>query len=416
MKFAYKGVTKTREQVSGVIEAQDEFEAKLRLRSMQVRATSLKAKGEGGGSGGTVAAQIKSGSWKDIQLGKPIDLKGLVIFTRQFSSLIDSGVPVVQCLDILIQQEKRKPFKYVLSKVKSDIESGAGLAESLSRHPRAFSEFFIRIVEAGEISGTLDKALRRVGQQLERLGRLKAKVIGAMIYPCITLVVAVIVLIFLLVKVVPEISKLYADNSAKLPELTVQVLKLSQWVQDNLTTIVGGLVTLAVAIPLLYRLDSVRKVWDPLALHLPAFGPLIAKSSIGRFARTLATLVSSGVPLLNSFEICVKIIPNLAVKNAIRSAMASVTEGKSIASGLATSKIFPPMVLHMVSIGEMTGKLDELLAKVADIYDDELDDAIGAMTGLIQPILIVFVGGVIAFLLLAMYLPIFQLADKISGG
>jgi len=404
MRFKYTGMNRSQEWVNGELEAEDEVEAKVRLRAMQIRPTDVKK------------ARGKAGEKKfAISFSKPIDLKGLIVFTRQFSSLIDSGVPVVQCLDILCQQERRLPFKKILATIKSDIEGGAGLANALEKHPKVFSDLFVRICEAGEISGTLDLAFRRLANQLERLGRIRAKVIGAMTYPIITVIVAVVVLVFLLIKVVPEIAKLYADNKATLPFLTVQTLMLSAWVQENFMYLIFAVAGIFFGTPLLYKVDAFRKLWDPFVIRTPGFGALIKKSSIARFTRTMSTLVSSGVPLLNAFDICIKLISNLAVKNVIIRARASVTEGKSIAQGL-TGEIFPPMVIHMVAIGEMTGKLDELLGKVSDIYDDEIDDAVSTITGLIQPILIICVGGIIAFLMLAMYLPIFQLAEKTTGG
>ena len=209
---------------------------------------------------------------------------------------------------------------------------------------------------------------------------------------------------------------MYGDNNAKLPELTIMVLGLSTWVQENYMYLVGTAVGTFFLSPFLYRTQSFRKVFDPFILKVPGFGGLIKKSAVARFSRTMATLVASGVPLIGAFEICLRLMTNLAVRAVIQQAMQAVTEGKSIAQGLSQKDLFPPMVIHMVNIGEMTGKLDELLAKVADIYDEEVDNAVGALTGLIQPIMIVCVGGIIAFLLLAMYLPIFQLAEKVTAG
>lgn len=409
MRFKYVGVNRQQEKVSGFVEAVDEIEAKMRIRAFNVRPYQLMEAGERiAGSGG--------GFNLNINLTKPIDLKGMVVFTRQFSSLIDSGVPIVQALDILFQQERRPQFKTILGKVKSEIEAGSGLAEALARHPRVFNEFFIRLVEAGEVSGTLDTSLKRVGIQLEKLGRLKAKVVKALMYPIITLVVAVAVLIFLLVKVIPEVSKLYKESSAQLPEVTQFVLGLSTWLQGNWIFIVMGLVGTVFGAMFGYRVESIQKIVDPLILRLPVLGGLIKKSSIARFTRTMATLVASGVPLLTGFQICMRIIQNLAIRDTVQASASGVQEGKSIVYGLSKGGFFPPMVLHMISIGEMTGKLDDLLAKVADIYDDEVDDAVDAMTGLLQPMLIVGVGGIVAFLLLSMYLPIFQLAEKATGG
>jgi type IV pilus assembly protein PilC len=413
MKYKYTGYNRDRKFVTGIVEAENEMEANLRLRNMQVRPQSLAIKRES-----IFEVFTPGGSRKNFTIpgNKPVTLKGLIVFTRQFSSLIDAGVPVVQCLDVLAQQERKMAFKRILVQLKADIESGSGLATALERHPSAFSDLYVRIVEAGEISGTLDTALRRVGNQLERLGRLRAKVIGAMVYPALTVIVAVVVLLFLLVKVIPEISKLYSESNAELPMITQKVLGLSVWVQNNFIYLIAVLLFVIFGAPVLVKVPAVRKVFDPFVLKVPGFGDLIKKSSIARLTRTMATLLASGVPLLTAFDICSRLISNLAIKAVIEQARLSVIEGKSIAAGFGQKKLFPPMVLHMVGIGEMTGKLDELLTKIADIYDDEVDDAVGAVTGMIQPAMIIVVGIIIAFLLLAMYLPIFQLAEKVTGG
>lgn len=407
MRYRYKGVNRQQERVSGFVEATDEIEAKLRIRSLNVRPYEIDEASERlGGNGPNFS----------LSLFKPIDLKGMAVFTRQFSSLIDSGVPIVQALDILFQQERRSRFKGILGKIKSEIEAGSGLAEALAKHPRVFNEFFIRIVEAGEISGTLDKSLKRVGLELEKLGRLKAKVFKALLYPTVTLIIAFLVLIFLLVKVIPEVSKLYRESSAELPALTQMVLEISKWVQANWHIILIGIGVVVALACALYRIPAVQKAVDPLLLRIPVIGGLIRKSAIARFTRTLSTLVASGVPLLTSFQICTRVIRNLAIRDAVQAGASGIQEGKSISYGLAKGGHFPPMVLHMISIGEMTGKLDDLLGRVANIYDDEVDDAVDAITGLLQPAMIVGVGGIIAFLLVSMYLPIFQLAEKVSGG
>lgn len=405
MRFQYTGVTRTREQVEGTLEAADEVEARMRLRAMQIRPISLAEK----------QSQGFSIDFK-LEFGSPVSLKQMLVFARQFSSLVDSGVPVVQCLDILYEQEKKGRFKNILMQVKEHIESGGSLAEGLGKHPNVFSEFFIRIVEAGELSGTLDNALKRVGTQLEKLGKLRSKVIGALTYPAITFVVAIGVVMFMLVKVIPGVATLYKDNNAQLPELTVMVLGLSNWVQDNFNLMLGGTIFAVLGAGVLYRMPSAREFIDPALLRVPIFGDLLKKSTIAKFARTMSTLVASGVPLLNAFEICEKIVSNIAVQRLIRRASGAVSEGKSIAQGLSSSSLFPPMVIHMVNIGEMTGKLDDLMGKVADIYDDEVDEAVNNMTSLLQPMLIVVVGGIVMFLLIAMYLPVFQLAEKASGG
>ena len=405
MKYRYLGVTKQNEQVSGVVEAQDEVEARMRLRAMQVRPLKLAQHRESRFSEG----------WS-ISITPPVGLKAMAVFTRQFSSLIDSGVPVAQCLQILVAQEHRGVFKDILENVRQDIEGGASLADALSKYPRVFSDFFVRIVEAGEMSGTLDTALRRAGNQLEKLGKLRSKVIGAITYPIFTMVASIGLLIIMLVKVIPSISSLYGDAKASLPSLTVNVLAFSKWFQDNINLILLSIAAAVASLFVLYRMRAFREIWDPIVLKIPLFGSLLLKSAVARCARTMATLVASGVPLLTSFDICIRLMDNIAIKKALANAANSISEGKSMAVGLAQGRVFPMMVIHMVNVGEMTGRLDDLLNKVADIYDDEVDDAVQNLTGLLQPMLIIVVGAMVAFLLLAMYLPIFQLAEKITGG
>jgi type IV pilus assembly protein PilC len=411
MRYKYTGVTRQKEEVTGSVEAEDELEARARVRALEIRVLTIEEAKEAGAGSFDFSKLLK------MELGSPVKLKQLILFTRQFSSLVDSGVPIVQCLDILQMQEKPKsPLKKVLVKIKEDIESGMGLAAALEKHPKIFSEFFIRVIEAGELSGTLDKALQQIGLQLEKLAKLKSKVIGALTYPAITLVVAVGVLVFLLVKVIPEVAKLYSQGNAKMPELTVFVMGLSDWFVGNFQYLAIGGAGMFFGGIAIYQLESFRQAFDPILLKAPLFGPLILKSAVAQMTRTMATLVQAGVPLLSVFEIVLKLVKNRAINNSIQTASSFVSEGKTIAQGLAANGVFPPMLIHMINIGEMTGRLDELLGKVAAIYEDEVDDAVGALTGLLQPIIIVIVGGMIAFLLVAMYLPIFQLADKISGN
>jgi type IV pilus assembly protein PilC len=411
MKYKYTGITRQKEEVSGSVEAEDEMEARARVRAMEIRVLIIEESRDAQSGGMDFSKLLK------MQMGSPIKLKQLILFTRQFSSLVDSGVPIVQCLDILQLQEKpRSPLKKILTQIKEDIESGSGLAVALAKHPKVFGEFFIRVIEAGELSGTLDKALQQIGLQLDKLAKLKSKVIGALTYPLITLVVAVAVLIFLLVKVIPEVAKLYSQGNAKMPELTIFVMGLSDWFVANFAYVIGFFATVIFGGGALYQLEAFRQLFDPIVLKIPLFGGLVLKSAVAQMTRTMATLVQAGVPLLTVFEIVIKLVKNRAINNSLQTASAYVSEGKTIAQGLSANGIFPPMLIHMINIGEMTGRLDELLTKVAAIYEDEVDDAIGALTGLLQPAIIVIVGGMIAFLLVAMYMPIFQLADKISGN
>jgi type IV pilus assembly protein PilC len=401
MKFKYDGVTRDRQRVQGVVDAQDLAEANIRLRSMQIRADSVTAVRE---YGQFLNKFVKS---------SPINLKGLIIFTRQFSSLIDSGIGIIQCLEILTEQESRKGFKKVLLQVREDLESGSGLAEALGKHANVFSQFFIRVVEAGELSGTLDKSLKRVCVQLEKMGRLKAKVIGAVTYPAITILVALVAILVLLLKVLPEVAKLY--GSRPLPPITVMVLDISKFVQNNyffIMVVIGGA---GFGMSSLLKYPPFRKVFDPILIKIPIAGTLALRSGVAQFTRTLGTLVASGVPLLTAFEICEKLTTNYAIANSIRKASTAVSEGRGIAVGLGETKVFPSMVIHMVNTGEVTGRLDEMLAKIADIYDEEVDDAVAAFTDILQPILLVVVGGIIMVLMMAMYAPIMGMSEAASG-
>ncbi len=402
MKFRYIGTTREKRRVKGVIDADDVIEAKLRLRSLQIKPEEIVA-----------VASSKAKMSLDLDFGQAITLKGLIIFTRQFSSLIDSGVPIVQCLEILAEQDKRPKFKKALEAIRESIESGNSLYESMAQQPKIFDQLYVSVVEAGEMSGTLDKSLRRLGVQLEKLGKLKSKVIGALIYPAITMLLALAVIPFFLLKVLPEVTKLYGNN--QLPEITQNLMFISNWLSANLITIVVITGSLFFGLITLFKTPSFREVWDPMWLKVPVFGSLTLKSAVARVSRTLGTLLESGVPLLNAFNVSERVVHNYAIKKSLRNAQESVTEGRSIVSGLSMGNIFPPMVTHMIRIGEITGKLDDLLQKIADIYDDEVDDAVGIITTLIQPIMLIVLGGIVAFLLLAMYMPILSLAEKVAG-
>ncbi|NBX76235.1 MAG: type II secretion system F family protein [Proteobacteria bacterium] len=404
MKYRYKGTNKKRKSISGVIEAASLEEARTRLRNMEIRPQKLEKD----------SLSLSANLNLDLSFGNIIDLKGLIIFTRQLSSLVNSGVTIVMALQILAEQERRPAFKKVLVSIKEHIESGGGFADVLQKYPKAFSEFFVRVIEAGEVSGSLDKSLVRVGQQLEKLNNIRRKVIGAMIYPVITLVVAIGVVSFLLAKVVPEIISMYSDQS-KLPGITLFVINVSNWFRANYPFVFGGIIAIVVGTRTAYKVPSVKKAVDPILLKVPVVGLLILRSGIAIFARTLSTLVTSGVQLLTAFQICERVTSNFALKECIRDAASSVTEGHGISQGLGKRKIIPAMVLHMINIGEMTGKLDDLLLKVAEIYDEEVDDAVSLMTTLLQPLLIVVVGGIILVIMIAIYLPLFGLTENMGA-
>jgi len=399
MKYRYKGVTRRKETVSGVLEATNIHDATRRLKDMEIRAYEV--------------SQDPFTSKLVLLEGAAVNLKGLIIFTRQLSSLINSGVTIVMALQILSEQERRPAFKRILVQLKEHIESGGGFAEGLAKSPKTFDEFYVRVIEAGELSGTMDKALVRVSQQLEKLNNVRRKVIGAMIYPAITLVVAIGVVSFLLAKVVPEIVSMYPDKS-KLPAITLFVIQVSDWVIAYWKQVILIVTGTVVGAKMAYGVPAVKLMVDPILLKVPVMGLLILRSGVAIFARTLSTLVNSGVQLLAAFQICERVISNAVIKGCIRDGSTSVTEGQSIAAGLSRRNVLPPMVIHMVNIGEMTGKLDELLMKVAEIYDEEVDDAVNLMTTLLQPALIVVVGGIVLVIMVAIYMPLFSLTDNMG--
>jgi hypothetical protein len=352
-----------------------EAERRAKINAQQLKQFNALTGGGGGGGGG---GQGNTG-------GIPADFGGAAVLAAKRYLAFVIGTKIFFEIGAQVRQATQEVIKLEAQLTKIEQVTGAGPS-------------------------------KRVAAQLEKLGRLKAKVRGAMVYPVATMVIAVVVTIFLLIKVIPEVAKLYSSSNAQLPVLTVFVLGISGWVQKNILTMLGALAGVFIGFKVLYKRPEFREIYDPFVLKLPLFGALIKKSSIARFTRTLGTLVSSGVPLLTAFDICIKLAENVVIKSILQNAVQSITEGKSIVFGLQYKNIFPPMVLHMVNIGEMTGRLDELLGKVSDIYDDEVDDTINIITGLLQPMMIVFVGMIIAFLLLAMYMPIFQLAEKVMGN
>ncbi|MFM8270270.1 MAG: type II secretion system F family protein, partial [Pseudomonadota bacterium] len=313
MKYRYSGTNKKRKTISGIIEAASYEDAQMRLRKMEIRPRKLEKD----------VLSVSANFNFDLNFGKVIDLKGLIIFTRQLSSLVNSGVTIVMALQILSEQERRPGFKKVLIHVKEHIESGGSFAEVLQKYPKAFSEFFIRVIEAGEVSGSLDRSLVRIGQQLEKLNNIRRKVIGAMIYPAITLVVAIGVVSFLLAKVVPEITSMLPPGKP-LPAITQFVINVSNWFQANYIKLFSGIIGLVVVIKFAYQKPKIKKAVDPYLLKVPVFGLLILRSGIAIFTRTLSTLVTSGVQLLTAFQICERVTSNSALKDCIRDAAASV--------------------------------------------------------------------------------------------
>jgi len=347
--------------------------------------------------------------------GGKIDTKDLVVFTRQFATMIDSGLPLVQCLDILSSQQENKTFKDILVKVKESVESGSTFADALAKHPKAFDQLFVNLIAAGEIGGILDTILSRLAAYIEKAMKLKKQIKGAMVYPITIMSIAVIVVGVILVFVIPTFAKMFVEFGGELPAPTKFVIALSNFLIKYIVVIIGGFYALVWVIKKYYATPGGQKNIDRMALRAPIVGPLIRKVAVAKFTRTLGTMVSSGVPIMDGLEIVAKTAGNKIVEEAIYSVRQAISEGKTMAEPLAACGVFPPMVVQMISVGEATGAMDTMLNKIADFYDDEVDDAVSAMTAMMEPLLMVFLGTTVGGLVVAMYLPIFKLAGAVGG-
>jgi type IV pilus assembly protein PilC len=344
-----------------------------------------------------------------IPLKGRVKSKDVVIFSRQFSTMISAGLPLIQCLDILATQEQNKAFAKVIRTIKEDIEGGSTLSDALRKHPKVFDDLFINMIAAGEAGGILDTILNRLAVYLEKSMKLKRKVKGAMTYPGVVLGMSVAIITLLLVKVVPVFQSIFAGMGRELPFMTQTLINLSSFVTDNSLYILGAIVIMIVALVRFYRTDNGRYLFDRMILKPPVIGSLMRKVAIAKFTRTLSTLISSGVPILDGLEIVSRTSGNKIIEKALMETRKNISEGKTIAEPLAATTVFPPMVVQMIAVGEATGSLDSMLSKIADFYDDEVEVAVAAMTSMLEPLLMVFLGGVVGGMIVAMYLPIFQI-------
>jgi type IV pilus assembly protein PilC len=347
-------------------------------------------------------------------LGGGVKDKDLVVFVRQFSTMIDAGLPLVQCLEILQEQQDNANFKKVIRQIKKDVEEGATLSDAVKKHTKIFDNLFSNLVAAGEVGGILDVILNRLAAYIEKMGKLKKKIKGALTYPMIVVSIAVIVVAVILIWVIPVFTGLFKDAGVKLPQMTLWVMDASDFVKKYIHWIILGLIILIFGLKKFYRTPRGRDIFDRLFLRMPVCGVLIRKIAVARFTRTLGTMMSSGVPILDGLEVVASTAGNSVVEKAIRDARTAISEGRPVAEPLAETGVFPPMVTQMIAVGEATGALDNMLGKIADFYDEEVDAAVGALTSMLEPLLIVFLGVTIGGLLVAMYLPIFQLADVVG--
>lgn len=398
--FQWTGKTRAGAIQRGEIQAVSIEAARAKLRSQQITASEIKPKAKEGRFG---------------FLGrKKVAEKDLVIFTRQFSTMIDAGLPLVQCLDILGRQAPTKHFAETIFKIKADVEGGDTFADALRKHPRVFDDLFTNMVEAGEAGGVLDIILRRLAGYMEKASSLKKKVKSAMVYPSVILFVAIAVVTFLLVWVIPTFAKMFTDFGGTLPAPTRLVMGASDFARSYILYVIPVLMAGVYMGRRYYRTEAGRRTVDATFLKLPVLGFLIQRIAVAKFTRTLGTLLASGVPIIDALEITARTAGNKVVEGAVQGVIVSIKEGKSIATPLSQEKVFPPMVVQMINVGEATGALDTMLSKIADFYDEEVDTAVEALTSLLEPMLMVFLGVVLGFVVIAMYMPIFQLAATIG--
>ncbi len=348
-------------------------------------------------------------------LKQKVKEKQIVVFARIFSTMINSGLPLIQCLDLLAQQETNKTFAKAITAIKEDIEGGASLTDALKKYPEIFDELFVNLIAAGESGGILDVILGRLSTYMEKAMKLKRKVKGALTYPISVLVISIGVVTLLLLKVIPVFQKLFADMGGALPAPTQFLVNASAFMQNYFVYMVAGVIAAFFAFKQFYRTEKGTVLVDSMLLKMPVFGPLLKKVAVAKFTRTLSTMMSSGVPILDGLAIVSKTSGNRIVEEALMNTRRSISEGKTIAEPLEASGLFPPMVVQMIAVGEHTGALDAMLAKIADFYDDEVDAAVSAMTALLEPFMMVFLGGVVGGMIIAMYLPIFQMASVVGG-
>jgi type IV pilus assembly protein PilC len=401
--FAYVGRSRSGAVKKGELSAKTRDEAVDQLRKQNIVVTSLDEKAGKGG--------LK------ISFGSGLTDKDLVVFTRQFGTMINAGLPLVQCLEILSTQSENKVLRETIGEVKTQVEAGSTFSDALKRHPKVFNDLYVNMVHAGEVGGLLDTILTRLAKHIEKAMKLKGQIKSAMVYPAAIMGVAVIVITVLMVWVIPIFAKMFLEMSGGkvgLPSLTQIVIDVSNFFQSAWYIVFGGMAAGIFGIKKYYATPKGRIVIDKLLLKAPIIGDLIRKASVAKFTRTLGTLLASGVPLLDGLTICARTSGNKVIEGALMDARVSISGGKTIAEPLAKSETFPKMVTHMIAVGESTGALDAMLGKIADFYEDEVDQAVASLTSLLEPMMMVFLGTIIGFIVIAMYLPIFTMASAIG--
>jgi type IV pilus assembly protein PilC len=401
--FVWKGRTLAGEMQAGEIEVTRQEEVIEILRKKRILVSSVRPKGGG-------LALPKFGG------GPSVSTKDLAIFTRQFATMISAGLPLVQCLDILAKQSSKPSFGRVIADVTREVEAGSTLSDALGRHRSVFDDLFRNMVAAGEAGGVLDEILMRLATYIEKADALKRKVQSAMVYPAVVLTVALGATAFMLVFIIPTFAKMFTDFGGELPLPTRIVLALSSFLKGFWWLLLLIVAASAVALNRYYATEDGHRVMDGLLLKAPVLGDVMLKGSVARFTRTLGTLIASGVPILSGLEITARTAGNKVIAEAIMTARASIREGETVSAPLKTSGVFPPMVVQMISVGEQTGALDEMLTKIAVFYESEVDVAVDTLTSIIEPLLIVVMGGIVGGMVISMYLPMFKLINVVAGG
>jgi type IV pilus assembly protein PilC len=400
--FLWEGTTRKDEVKKGEMEAADEAAVRALLRKQGFKSIEVRNKP------------------KDLMeylpfLAGKVKEKEVVVFCRIFSTMINAGLPLIQCLDLLSQQEQNKVFAKIIRSIKEDIEGGTSLTDALKKYPKVFDDLFVNLIAAGEAGGILDVVLGRLSNYLEKAMKLKAKVKSAMTYPIAVLVISFAVVALLLVKVIPTFQQMFESSGAELPGPTAAVVAMSKFAQAYWWVVVAVIIAFVIIIRQFYKTEKGRWMLDSAILKAPIFGSVMKKVAVARFSRTMATMMSSGVPILEGLNIVSKSAGNIVVEDALMKTRQAISEGRSIAEPLSETGIFPPMVVQMISVGEATGALDSMLNKIADFYDDEVDAAVDAMTALLEPVMMVFLGGIVGGMIIAMYLPIFKMASVVGG-
>ncbi len=399
--FIWEGKTSQGAVQKGENEAPDENALRQMLKQQNIRPTKIKKK--------------PKDLFEDVAFFQPsVKTKDLILFTRQFSTMIDSGLPLIQGLEILTNQIENPTFQKILKQIKSDVEGGSSFADALQKHPKVFDKLYVNLVAAGEMGGILDTILQRLAAYIEKNAKLVSKVKGAMVYPSVIGVIAVVVIIVMLVFVIPVFAEMFSTFGGELPGLTQMVVNMSDFMRAHWwkILIVGGI--LFYAFKRFKKTDRGEYIVDKLMLRIPVVGDLLRKVAVAKFTRTLGTMISSGVPILDGLDIVAKTAGNRIVEDAIVVTRNSISEGKTIADPLMQSGVFPPMVCQMVAVGESTGALDTMLGKIAEFYEEEVDQAVDTLTSMIEPCMMIFLGGTVGTMLAAMYLPIFKIAGAVE--